>query len=357
MNKYRYLILFIFSSFIMLNGFGQSVDTTSCAQNLLDAQALFAAGKLNQVPGKIEGCLRAGFTKAEKVQAYKLLSVTYTYLEEYDKADEAVLNLLKLEKEYKVNPEIDPTEFIKLYQKFRTYPIFQFGIKLGINNPFMTFGNTYENISNPSGNAGVFTMKNGLNAGLEFEIPIRKLSENFEICPALVFSTKSFSQLDSLDMGDKFQSIGSFQGNEAETWIELPIMFRWIFHAGTLKPFVELGPSFNYLLKATEAKPISQSPQQSPKSPDLNVIDQRNQLNYAAQLGAGIKFDIPMAEVVIKANFNYALNQLNIRNSPAASSEVQTQFLGYQPVDFRIHYFSLTIGYIRKVYKPKKIFE
>jgi hypothetical protein len=357
MNKNRYLLAILFSVFAVLHGYSQSVDTTSCAQNLLDAQALFAAGKLNQVPGKIDQCLKEGFTKPEKVQAYKLLSVTYTYLEEYDKADEAVLNLLKLEKEYKVNPEIDPTEFIKLYQKFRNYPIFQFGIKIGINNPIMNFGNTYENVSDPNGNAGVFTMQNGINAGLEFEIPIRKISENFEICPALIYSTKSFSQLDSIYAGDEFHSIGSFQAIEKQTWIELPLMFRYIFHAGKMKPFVELGPSFNYLLNATISKPISQSPAQSPKPQDIDVIDQRSQLNYGAQIGTGLKFDIPMAEVLIKANFNYALNQLNIRNNPASGSEVATQFLGYQPVDFRIHYFSLTIGYIRKVYKPKKIFE
>jgi Outer membrane protein beta-barrel domain len=357
MNKIKYFILFIFILFLSGKSFGQAGDTSSCAQNLLDAQSLFAAGKLNLVPGKIEQCLKEGFTKPEKVTAYKLLSVTYTYLQEFDKADQAVLNLLKLEKEYKVNPEIDPTEFIKLYQKFRTYPIFQFGIKVGVNNPWLIFGNTYESTSDPAGNAGYYKILNGMNAGLEFEIPIRKLSENLEVCPSLIYSTKSFNILDSLTDQYKTASIGNFQGTESQTWIELPVMVRYIFHINNLKPFVELGPSVNYLMKASINKPITQSPVQSPKSADIDIRDQLNQWNYAAQIGCGIKFDIPMAEVVLKANFNYALNKLYVRQNPPTTSEINTEYLGYQPVDYRINYFSFTIGYMRKMYKPKKIFQ
>ena len=357
-TKVHYILILVF--FTAFQAYGQSVDTTSCAQNLLDAQALFAAGKLNQVPAKIEGCLREGFTKPEKVQAYKLLSVTYTYLEEYDKADEAVLNLLKLEKEYRVNPEIDPTEFIKLYQKFRTYPIFQVGLKLGINNPWMIIGHTYETSSEPGANAGVYTMKNGLNAGIEFEIPLRSLSENFEICPSLNFSQKSIDILDSMTTSyssASFGSIGSFQGTESQTWIELPVLARYIFHYHGLKPFVELGPSFNYLLNAQIKNPFASSNGSPPKSNNFSIMTIRNQYNYAVQIGAGMKFDIPMAEVVIKANFNYALNQLNVRNIPPSDPENIFANFGYRDPDFRLNYFSLTIGYIYKVYKPKKIFE
>ncbi|HLF35292.1 MAG TPA: hypothetical protein VI583_13700, partial [Cyclobacteriaceae bacterium] len=130
MRKMKFLLPLIF--LLPASALAQTaVQPSGCAQSLLDAEALFAEGKLNQIAPLLETCMRAGFTKDEKVQAYKLLSVTYTYLEEFSKAEDALLNLLRLENEYRVNPEVDPTEFIKLFQKFRTYPIFQVGLKIG----------------------------------------------------------------------------------------------------------------------------------------------------------------------------------------------------------------------------------
>jgi hypothetical protein len=267
------------------------------------------------------------------------------------------LNLLRLENEYKVNPDIDPTEFIKLYQKFRTYPIFQVGLKVGMNHPLMSFGNTYESTPGSSGNAGVFTLNNGLNAGLEFEIPLRKLSEKIELCPSLSYSGKSYDLAAEFAQGTTNGSIGKVIGTETEGWLELPVMVRYLFHSPAMKPFVELGPSVNYLLSANFTKLAADAGGQNPKPANIDLSKQRNMLNYGIQLGGGTKFDIAMAEIVIKADFNYSLNQLNIRNIPRSQSELDLYNLHYVEPDFKINSFTITIGYIRKIYKPKKIFE
>ena len=72
--------------------YGQS---TSCAQTLRLAQSVYDQGRLQELNGILQNCLQNGFTKQERVEAYKLLTLSYIYQEEPEKADEAMLDLLR----------------------------------------------------------------------------------------------------------------------------------------------------------------------------------------------------------------------------------------------------------------------
>src|SRR5687768_7941095 len=105
---------------------------STCAQTLRLAQSVYEQGRLHELPQLLEHCLRDnGFNDEEKVNAYKLLTLTYIYLEEPAKADEMMLSLLRTDTEFKVNDAVDPAEFVALYKTFRTDPIYRIGGKLG----------------------------------------------------------------------------------------------------------------------------------------------------------------------------------------------------------------------------------
>src|SRR5690348_11970776 len=93
---------------------------TSCAQTLRLARSTYEQGRLHEVPELLERCLENGFSRQEKVEAYKLLCLSYIYLEEPAKADEAMLDLLRTDHYFEINETTDPAEFVALYKTFRT---------------------------------------------------------------------------------------------------------------------------------------------------------------------------------------------------------------------------------------------
>ncbi len=128
-------ILFCF--LIFASGVRTYAQISSCAQTLRLAQSTYEQGRLHELPGLLESCLKnsgtSGFTKDERVRAYKLLAMAYVYLEEPEKADDAMLNLLRTDPYFKPNPDVDPAEFIGLFSTFRTTPIYRLGLRLGGN--------------------------------------------------------------------------------------------------------------------------------------------------------------------------------------------------------------------------------
>src|SRR5438105_6022452 len=115
----RRILLTAFIAIGFSAGFAQ---TTSCSQTLRLARSTYDQGRLHEVATLMEKCLKGGFTQQEKVEAYKLLCLTYLYLEEPEKADDAMLNLLRTDPYFEVNKQVDPAEFIALYRTFRTQP-------------------------------------------------------------------------------------------------------------------------------------------------------------------------------------------------------------------------------------------
>jgi len=373
--KLYLLVPILLLCFIRVNAQDENQPSGS-AQYLLDAQSLFAAGKLNQVSAKLDSCFKNNPTKDERVQAYKLLSVTYTYLEDYVKAENSVLNLLRLENEYKVNQDIDPTEFIKLYQKFRTYPIFHIGLRAGGNLPVLGFGKTYESDGAPK-DAGTYKWQYGFSVGIDGEFQLRKVNEHLEVCPGILYSSRSFNVSQTLRLSPRIL-LGNGQSTiinstlEKLTWIDIPVVMRYNFKIGKTEevktglvkgiqssqavkpkpqPFVEAGISLNYLLKndQTILKSNNSPKGQAKDIVNTSMMEFSKSFNYGVMAGGGFKLDIPMAILVVRLDFNFLLNRLSIRDENL-STLIRIN-------DYRMHNIALTLGYIRKIYKPKKIFE
>ena len=65
-----------------------------CALSLIKAQKLFDEGVIEEVPGTLAPCLNSGFSKEEKVSAYKLLVLTFLFEDRLNDAQNAMLKLL-----------------------------------------------------------------------------------------------------------------------------------------------------------------------------------------------------------------------------------------------------------------------
>jgi hypothetical protein len=108
----------------------------SCAQTLRLARATYEQGRLHEIESQLKPCLEGGFSKDEKqlkVDGYKILCLSYIYLEEPEEADDAMLRILQTDPYFQINPAVDPAEFVALYRSFRTKPVFRIGAKVGPN--------------------------------------------------------------------------------------------------------------------------------------------------------------------------------------------------------------------------------
>src|SRR6188768_71130 len=98
---------FVFLSFIIFSNqaFGQAA---SCAQTLRLAQTTYEQGRLHELEAQLAGCLKNGFDDQQKVTAYRYLTLAYIYLEEPEKADASILELLRADHFFKPNDAVDP---------------------------------------------------------------------------------------------------------------------------------------------------------------------------------------------------------------------------------------------------------
>ena len=102
----------------------------NCERNLNEARSDYANGNLYAIPGKLDECLKSGFSKNEMIEAYQLLALTYININQQDKAKESMIKLLKLQTDYQVVKNVDPDELYSLYQGIETDPIYFIGIHL-----------------------------------------------------------------------------------------------------------------------------------------------------------------------------------------------------------------------------------
>lgn len=116
-------------------------DKSDCVIKLEQAQTKFDQGRIQDVEALIIDCIESTeFEKADKTHALKLLTLSYLFLEEPEKAEATMLQLLETSHEFTINQAIDPSEFINLYTKYRTEPLYSIGLVGGgvIASPIVT---------------------------------------------------------------------------------------------------------------------------------------------------------------------------------------------------------------------------
>lgn len=318
---------------------------TSCAQTLRLANSIYEQGRLHEIPALLESCLKSGFTKQEKVQAYKILCLSYLYLEEPQKADEAMLNLLRTDPYFEINEQVDPAELIGLYKTFRTWPIYRIGVRLGAN---VTSPNVKSRVEATSGESEYVPNYN-IQFGIVGEVP---LNQKLTLNPELAFQSKKFSYKSTVDFGDDQQNAS--EGVESQTWVSLPVMVQYRVLDKSYNPYIALGVSADYLLKSEltitrrreNASPVDE------KSIDLEP--EREPLNISAIAGAGVQLPIGGGFVALDVRYAYGITNVNSKTTAFNNASLALDY-GYADNIFSVNSLSVTVGYIYNIFKPKKL--
>jgi hypothetical protein len=320
---------------------------SNCSERLKQARELFESGQIEQIPSLLDSCIKVGFSKDEKIQAYRLLIQAYLFDSNIEMADSIMMKLLNQYPDYSIE-STDPAEFIELFNTFKFVPLWAIGITIGsnISQAIVIENYSLANINNlnskysPEGigfNAGVYGnkyLKNDLWISMALNYSEYKLENN-------EFMNNSSEQL---------------VYKEKSQWLSLPITLNRSFFSKKIKPFIHLGAEFDFVTSvSSEIKRITQS-KNSPPSIELtnmNINGFRNKFNMSALGGIGATYNCSFGVFQFLAGYRFTI--LPYVNGNERYSN-QSMIYYYQHIDdnFKINNIYFSIGFAHLFYKIKK---
>jgi len=320
----------------------------SCPQILRLARSTYEQGRLHELPPLLEKCLASnGFTQAEKVDAYRLLTLAYIYLEEPDKADEYMLKVIQTDNYFKPTL-VEPAEFIALYKTFRTTPIFRVGGRVGALA-------TQPNVSNSQfASPGVAAYDRAFSFvfGATFEIPWKK---RLTLNPELLYSMHSFdfTNTNQVAAGNNTTDVSI-----SMNYLSVPLIVQYTLMPATketmLNPYVSAGVSPEYLFSANVTPGKKQAGNQPVETKTYAALSEFEKFNVSVLAAAGIKYRFAGGFVTAELRYKYGL--MNV-NKPSNSLNVSEIAWNYHHMDgiFKLNALQLTVGYVHNVFNPKKL--
>jgi hypothetical protein len=336
---------------ILTWGSPYAVAQNNCPQTLKRAQSTYDEGRISEVQGILEPCLedKEGFTKDERIAAYKLLTLTSLYFNERTDAEKYMHQFLSLNPEYEINESLDPVEFINLYNSFRTTPVMIFGLKIGANLQLVQVTKHFS-VDNSAETRGSYRHPANFQAGAMFEFPLRK---KWSLLTELNFVMKSYTY------SDKILGFADIQIQEKQTMLELPVLLHLNLKKpkSRFTPYLNMGPTFGALIgdRATVSRKDNlEGTLLDVPGPQLRIMSIRHTLQYYASIGVGFKLKNFIGNGYLWADFRYNHGLRNVVKPEMRTSNIDLVY-NYLHIDndFRMHNFVLSLGYALPHYKPK----
>ncbi len=346
--------------FVCSYGYAQ---TSTCAQTLRLARSTYEQGRFHEIPALLENCLASGdsrFTKQERVEALRILTLAYLYQEEPELADETMIRLLNTDHFYEPNVNVDPAEFTALYATFRTDPVFAIGVKFGANNTYPAAMSNFYVGSASIGN-GEYSPIFNIQFGASFEKKLFGGKKNSKLsrltaAPEIMLSNHSFSYANEVlttndQTGDPYSRIDV---KYSQSRLDLNGLVQYQLKESTINPYIMAGPGISYLMK-TDAEMETQFPFEGSvvTGPSVDVTDTFNALDYTAIAGAGLKFKF--GEIYLAADIRYKYGLTNLINKSSRSNSEATFDYGSVPNDMRQSSVIVNIGFTWPYFNPKKL--
>jgi hypothetical protein len=315
----------------------------ACLQALENAENLYANGRPENVPQTLESCLKKGFDKEQQIRAYELVILSYLYLDDDILAADYMLELLKFEKEFELTGR-EPKEFKKLYNAFRTYPIFMLGIHTGANYTFVEPGKLYS-LGETEKDSISYSPDPGFQIGVSTELQIGK--------HLLLNTGLNISQL-NYSYSHRLFNFTRYALKEKQFTLNVPIGIKIATGGKKIKPYISLGASFDLLIKSDIQ--ISRSFPNNAiveiTGQDINATAIRRKQNYHLFGGLGFKLKVPKSFLFFEARVsNGRLNQVN--TSERYNNNELIYRYGHVDNDFSLNHVSVITGIQYNFYKPK----
>jgi hypothetical protein len=336
------IILLLLLSVIKLNA------QTNCMNTLKEAKELYEQGLIEDIPKMLSECMEYGFTRAQRIEAYKLIIMAYLFDDNQFEAEKIMDEFLKKFPEYEVMPN-DPVEFTYLLESYKTSSVYSINLFLGSNfsNPRITEPFTAVDQNNTKSNN---KFSRGFNIGVGVS---RNLVKELNINLAVFYSSHSIAKSDvttSLDAG----STSEIQVNSKESLkkFDLPLSFTYNFGKGNLSYFARLGGMFSYVSNSSlnVERTVTGN---TPISKNFDIKDIRSKYYYSLLAGVGVEYKVPRGYVVLDLRYNYGLNNMSNNEDRFKNQELWSSYY-YLDDNFKLDYFTINLGYYFTIYRSNR---
>ena len=355
--KYKPLVVILsMCLFMATSGYAQD-----CVQNLETAQQRFDEGRIQDIEGLLKTCvLQNVYTKGEKSQALRLLTLAYIYLEEPVEADYNMLRLLKTNHEFEINPAIDPTQFINLYKKYRTKPLFKVGARYiaNLTSPYVTELNSSLDASGPGADKGTYVVSFApVGLGINFEYA---LSDKFYLYPEIQYIAKIIHKDITQKMLTSDDTYFSIENEEDQNWLSIPISVKYVFDISPkFNMYVNAGGSFDYLIDAEKPGDEAFLDTNGASTVGFTIENKQqdhNKINFAVLAGGGATYKIGEGFISFEARYSYGLTKVTVpANALTPTDSRQIGNMMIQDDGYKLNSVFLSLGYTHNIYVPKKI--
>ncbi len=324
-------------------------DSVTCTQKLNQAKKIYDAGKITEVEAYLKDCLEEGFTKEEKMQALRLLILAHLFQDEHDIAEANLLLLLKEDPEYVLNPAIDPAEFYELYNSYRTLPVINIGIMGGINTTSISEKETYS-MGSELDNKPSYKGRIGFQGGLVADI---LLYRKFQVNTGALISLKNFTYKNTF----LYNSATTLTSNESQMWMDVPLAIKYNLGNGKAKLYGLAGGTFGLLLSANSKMSRENSDNANAAKEETEKFKKlRNPYTVSATVGLGVRYKVGYGYMFLDARYNFGLkNVASTKNRFYTEDGDNLFYYGYVSSDFTVNNLAISVGYMKSIYKPKKI--
>lgn len=344
-----------------------SQTSSDCVQALRTARATYEQGRLQEIPTILENCLKSGFSKNDKIEAYRLMVLTYIYLEEPVEADAAMLKLLRTDHFFEPGDN-DPAEFKNLYDKFRTAPIFAAGLRATFLTSNVNVIKQYNILEEGRGQGeyksnikvafGVAFVKDLKNTKWVIAPEVFYASRGFTYTKTGIFATDNEPEpIPPLQEATISQTLLQVNAGAYFKLYELPAFDSWV--GGTIQPYAG-GGFANYLLLQSEfqGELTIESGGNDVSGAPLDNTGSYRKYNLSPYVLAGFRSRVSDAYFTIDVRYHLGLfNVVNPDQRYDMTGDNNEIFSRYSYVnnDFSINQLGISVGVIIPVFKPQKL--
>ena len=363
MHKYilKNILAFYWMSFAVF-AFGQQ----DCERNLEKARVLFEKGYLEDIPTLLEPCVKDNYRWPNRTAALKLLTESYLFMGQEEKADTFYMALLLMEPEYTPVRNEDHPELVYFAEKFSTKPFFGYGVKLGYNFPSVNNRKTYfleDSLSSVADNyQGISKIQFGLFG--DFNIN----HSNFDISTELMFTNIGYKLITDM-LYNEPNITGNLSFEEHLRFIDLGANVKYYFkpirvfknvksYKAPIKAHFYLsgGLALNFLYYARmEDLNFSKSDVSSgiifidkQQSTGLDLLagssPLRNTLNYSYNAAAGFKLRFKKAFWVFDFRYNGMINSV-VNSDNRYNNEGLQRLFRHVDNDIALNSFVISVGF------------
>ncbi len=350
--KFKYLAIFS-ALLISLNLNSKIMNAQDCTETLQQARNMYTDGEIATIPDLLEACIKNGFTKEEKVQAYKLIIQVYIFEDKIDEAEKTLLKLKKTNPVYQIDYENDGAEFIDLFKQYQTTAFLTVGLFVGLNLPIIQITERFT-----MGDIKNYNPEYTTSLGSNFQGGLRILYQPY---PNVEVQFDPFFMKSSFSYTSQFVSIEDYDLYKLEfietiNLIHFPLSAVYNYPVNNIVPYVSAGFDLALLSSAT-SKParnydVTLTHITGTDIP-LKELDHRNTLTKNIIIGLGVKWKRPRFYMFFDLRHHFALDNIVNASNRYSNTEFDYKY-HYIDDNLKMYNFMMTLGVAKSFYTHKK---